>query len=107
MLWLASVISTIASPTFGSFVLVVESTNFHPLFRRIDGKNAWELVDRALLSLSQQTGMKMIVKGRALHYTFRKAIEDSFPFMMSAGMIEFEPHDTLLHTHCPVTWPII
>lgn len=107
VLWLASVISTITSPAFTRFVFVVDSTNFHPLFRRIGGKSAWELVDRALLSLSQQTGMKMVVKGRSLHDPLREAVSDSFPFMASAAMIEFEPDDSLLPTYCPVSWPIV
>ena len=105
--WLASVISTVTSPTFSRFILVANSADFNPLFRRISGRSAWEPADQALLLLSQRTGMKMIVRGRILHDTFCNAMRDSFPLMVSAGAFEFEFNDSLPCTHCPAPWPII
>jgi len=103
-LWLASVIGTITSPVFSGFVLVANRTDFHQLFRRIDGKSAWELADQALLRLSQQTGMNMVVRGRVLHVTFRNVtVEDAFPLMVSAGAFEFEPNNSPLCAHCLVS----
>jgi len=99
--WLASVISTITSPVFSRFVLVTNSVNFRSLFRRIDGKSAWDLADQALLRLSQKTGMKMIVRRKVLHDDFCSSLKDAFPLMVSAGAFEFEPNDLPPCTHCP------
>lgn len=98
--WLASVINTITSPVFSRFVLVTNSVNFRSLFRRIDGKSAWDLADQALLRLSQRTGMKMIVRRKVLHDNFCSSLKDAFPLMVSAGAFEFEPNDLPPCTHC-------
>lgn len=82
---------------------MVGRANFHPLFQKIDGKSAWEAADQALLRLSQRTGMKMIVKGRVLHDTFRNVMENAFPLMVSAGVFELEPNGPPLRIRCPVS----
>ena len=84
MVWLAWVINTITSPVFSRFVLAVDRMRFH------FGEGGWGLVDQALLRLSQQTGMKMIVRGRSMHVTSREAIKESFPLMVLAGAFEIE-----------------
>ena len=85
MLWLESVINTITSPVFSRFVLRVDRTKFD------FGGDAWGIVDRALLCLSQQTGgMKMIMRERSLYATSREAIMETFPLMVSAGAFEIE-----------------
>ena len=92
--WLASIIGTITSPVFSRFVLEANSAKVHQIFRRIDGENVWELVDQALLRLSQQTGAKMIARGRVLHGPFCNVMEAAFPLMVSAGAFEFEPNNS-------------
>ena len=84
MLWLESVINTITSPVFSRFVLRVDRTKFD------FGGDAWGIVDRALLRLSQQTGMKMIMRERSLYAASREAIMETFPLMVSAGAFEIE-----------------
>jgi len=84
---LASVINTITSPAFFRFVLTVDRTRFH------FGTNGWGLADRALSRLSQQTGMKMIVRGKTLRGTSCEVVENSFPLMVSAGAFKIELDD--------------
>ena len=98
MLWLASVIRTITSPVFSRFILVVDSANFHPLFREINGKSAWEPADQALSDLSRRTGMKMVVKGWVLREGFCNVMGESFPLMVSAGAFECEPNASSMYT---------
>lgn len=103
VLWFASVIDTITSPVFSRFILVADSANFNQLFRKIDayGKSGWEFADQALLRLSQRTGMKMVVKRRVLHETFRNVMRGTFPLMVSAGAFEFEYNDSPSCIDCP------
>ena len=84
MEWLASVINTITSPVFSKFVLAVDRMKFY------FGESGWGLADQALLRLSQQTGMKMIVRGWSIHGTSREAIKESFPLMVLTGAFEIE-----------------
>ena len=102
MLWLASVVDTITSPIFSRFVLVTDSGNPNPLFRKFDEKSQWDPADQALLRLSQRVGMKMVVKRWALSDSFRDVVEGAFPLMVSAGVLEFETNRSPLCTRCPV-----
>ena len=102
MFWLASVVDTITSPVFSRFVLVADSGNPLPLFRKFDEKNAWDPADQALLRLSQRAGMKMVVKRRVLSEPFREVVEGAFPLMVSAGALEFETNHSPLCPRCPV-----
>ena len=99
---MASVIDTITSPVFSRFVLVPNSTQVYPLFRKYDVRDTWKPVDQALLRLSQRTEAKVIVKGRTLHEAFRTKMENAFPLIMSAEVLEFELDDSLPCTCCPV-----
>lgn len=92
-MWLASTTGTIASPEFHRFVLVVEDAHCPKLFGRHHEQSALKLVDHTLWSLSQRTGMKMIVRERVLRGSFRKEVEQAFPLMVSAGAFEFELDD--------------
>lgn len=93
--WLTSTLSTITSPEFHRFVLVVDFEYHRVAFGSPNGQSASKLVDQAWFSLSQRTGMKLIVKGKgwALHSDFREVMEKAFPIMASAEMLEFEPND--------------
>ena len=60
--------------------------------RKLDGGGIWEPVDRALLHLSQRTGMKMVIKKRILYEIFCNVMRSAFPLLVSAGALEFETH---------------
>lgn len=100
VLWLASVVNTITSPVFSRFVLVADSGNPHPLFRKFDERSAWDPADQAFLCLSQRVEMKMVVKRRVLSEPFRDVMEGAFPLMASAGLLEFETNDSPLCSRC-------
>jgi len=100
VLWLATIVNTINSPVFSRFVLVVDIARFQQLFRKIDGRTAWEPTDQALLRLSQRTGMKLVVRARVLHVGFCRWVVDAFPLMASAGALEFESNDPPSCTRC-------
>ena len=102
MLWLASVADTITSHVFSRFVLMADSANPLPIFRKLDWDNTWDPADQALLRLSQRTGMKMVVKRRVLNEPFRDVTKNAFPLTVSAGVLEFEINDSPLCRRCPV-----
>jgi hypothetical protein len=99
---LASIVRTITSPVFCKFVLAFEDTHLHEIFEGPKGKRASRPVDKNLLSLSQRTGMKMIVGGRVLDAGFRDVMGRAFPLMVSAGSFEFELNDSPTR----VSWPM-
>lgn len=101
--WFASTLSTITSPEFHRFVLVIEDAHYRKVFGNTDVQSAPNLVDQTLLSLSQRTGMKLVVKGRTLHSGFRDVMEKAFPLMASAGVLEFEPNDSPPCLHWPMS----
>lgn len=106
-LWLARVIETIASPVFSKFILVIDTADLGVLFQMTNGRDAWKPADKSLLRLLQRTGMEMIVRGNALDDSLCESIEDVFPLVVSAGVLEFEYDRFTSRTHRPVSSSII
>lgn len=89
-MWLLLTIGTITSPEFHSFILAVQDAHCPKLFGERHPQSALSLVDLTLWNLSQLTGMRMIVRERILHASFREEVEQTFPLMVSVGALEFE-----------------
>ena len=87
---LTSTIRSITSPRFHGFTLVVEDAKHGAEFEKRNQRGTMKLIDQALSTLSQQTGMKVTVKGRNRRGGPRVVTEEVFPLMVSAGAFECE-----------------